>query len=73
MGWSWSLYIAQAVHECRILKLGVKPSQLIQDRKPGASLENDESRVAVYVDNHLVAGHDVDSVRDIAGRASADL
>ena len=62
MGWSWSLYIAQAVHECRILRLGILPGQVIQDRKPGVSLHDGDTKAAVYVDNHLFVGHNQDDV-----------
>ena len=73
MGWSWSLYIAQCVHECRIARLGIDRSLFVMDKRPGASIADDVSRVAVYVDNHMVMGHDSSDVRGKAGEITVDL
>ena len=53
MGWSWSLHIAQRVHEGRLSAAGADPSLFIQDKKPATSLSHSKIHSAVYVDNHL--------------------
>ena len=65
--------IAQQVHECRIARTGIDRSSFIFDRKPGISLADGAFRVAVYVDNHLVAGHTIKEVQSIAASIASDL
>ena len=73
MGWSWSLYFAQKVHETRILSLDYKPHQFISDKQPGSLLGDDKSKIAVYVDNNLVIGHNREAVAQGARDIAADL
>ena len=73
MGWSWSLYFAQQVHEARILKCGFEARQFIRDKVPGSKLDAESDKVAVYVDNHLVMGESRERVVAGSMAIAADL
>ncbi len=57
MGWSWSLHIAQKVHEFHIARAGVPREHLLADHSPTVPLAEVDAVVAAYVDNNLSLGH----------------
>ena len=58
MGWSWSLHIAQKMHECCLDRVGLDPRSRIVDRKATGSLGPSDLKHAAYVDNYLVISSD---------------
>ena len=63
MGWTWSLYFAQALHEFNVIQSGLNSQHRIIDRSPSVPLAQGSGiRHAVYVDNNLIVGHDTQEV-----------
>ena len=62
MGWSWSLHIAQKVHEFRLRQCGVSDDTRILDKVASVPLSRDVVHSATYVDNHLLLSQDPHSV-----------
>ena len=73
MGWSLSFYFAQHVHEARSLGCGIRRQQLICDKLLGVAITSDETRAAIYVDNHSIVGEDHAEVTAQARAIATDL
>ena len=63
MGWSWALWIAQAVHEEKARLAGLTVEGRIRDRVPTPPLSTRDTIHALYVDNYMVCGHDPNTVQ----------
>ena len=68
MGWSWALWIAQAVHEEKARLAGLTVEGRIRDRAPTPPLCTRDTIHALYVDNYMVCGHDPNTVQHDATR-----
>ena len=55
MGWSYSAYLAQMVHEELLHRAGFSRSNFIA---PGNDLRLDRTRIAIYIDDVSFIGHD---------------
>ena len=66
MGWSWALWIAQAVHEEKARLAGLTVEGRIRDRVPTPPLSTRDTIHALYVDNYMVCGHDPNTVQQEA-------
>ena len=58
MGWSWSLWFCQTMHEFLFERHGIPSCMQIQDRRACPPLKGSDVAGAVYVDNFLLASHD---------------
>ena len=63
MGWSWSLYFCQDIHEHQGELVDQSAHDHLSDRSAGIVLSSHNCAFAKYVDNYLVAGHDLNSVQ----------
>ena len=70
MGWSWSLWLCQSVHERAGELGGLSDSTPILDKKTPVPLDSHDSQHAIYVDNFLVLGHDPHVVQSVANSHS---
>ncbi len=62
MGWTWSLWYCQTMHEHLLAHHGIPRDIQVQDRKALAPLSGSEICGAIYVDNFMVVGHDPQTV-----------
>ena len=73
MGWSWSLWICQCLHEEQGRRSGQVDDDMICDHQAVKPLCRSDVRHAKYVDNYLTIGHDPHTVELSATRLQAQL
>ena len=73
MGWSWSLWICQSLHEQLAREAGTDSNYCILDRKPCPPLEPSKTKHALYVDMFLFLGRNAESVGSDCDRHSNHL
>lgn len=73
MGWSWSLFLCQRVHEVVAGKSGFDSSSAILDRHVPKPSGSHDVQHAEYVDNFLIAGHNPATVGERSNSHSNTL
>ena len=73
MGWSWSLWICQSLHEQLAREAGTDSNYCILDRNPCQPLEPSNTKHALYIDNFLFLGRNAESVGSDCDRHSHHL
>ena len=73
MGWSWTLWIAQCIHEEAGVRSGQNRDDDIIDREPVVPLDSHCVKHCKYVDNFLEMGHDPTTVHSAAHNLTETL
>lgn len=73
VGWSWSLWLCQTMHEHLSGDHGLLVEARLADHACGRALRGSETAHAIYIDNFFVAGHDPATVGQAAARHTAGM
>ena len=74
MGWSWSMWIAQRIHQHQAcVALCIPPSQVLADGRPPPSLIEGEPVIIPYADNLNVCGVDQHRVQESKNKVVQQL
>ena len=71
MGWSWSLHLAQKVHEHRLLHAGIPRDSMVFDRQPCPTLDAVSDACAAYVDNFVFINSSAIRAKDVSNQGVA--
>ena len=73
MGWSWSLHLAQKVHERRFLHAGIPREPMIFDRQPCPTLDSLSDACAARVDKFVCISSSASRANDALSRVQESL
>ena len=73
MGWSWSLHLAQKMHEHRPLHAGIPRDSMVFDRQPCSTLGAVSDACAAYVDNFVCISSSAMRANDAWSRIKESL
>ena len=73
MGWSWSLWFCQTLHEHLASLHNLEQIDRVCYRSPAIPMSGSETRRAIYGDNFVVLGHDPITVGQAHTRTFAHM